>query len=88
MITNGVHMSKQYKRISVDFPADEYMYLKIACARKGVSLKQFVTSAVIRDIEKYEDELDARSLDQITEEDMQKSVPWPQVKKELGWDKL
>lgn len=81
-------MDKQrYKKLSVEFPAEEYVYLKMACAKKGVSLKEFVNQAVIRSIEEYEDELDLKALEQITDEDRKNAQPWDDVKKELGWDK-
>lgn len=82
-------MDKQrYRKLSVEFPADEYVYLKMACAKKGVSLKEFVNQAVIRSIEEYEDELDLIALKKITEEDRNNATSWEEVKKELGWDKL
>lgn len=82
-------MNKQpYKKLSVEFPAEEYIYLKMACAKKGVSLKEFVNQAVIRSIEEYEDELDLKALEKITEDEREKAQPWEDVKKELGWDKL
>ena len=75
---------KQYKRLSVEFPAEEYIYLKMACAKKGVSLKDFVTQAVMRDIADYEDKLDSLALQEaLTEENIKNAVPWAQVKKEL-----
>lgn len=75
-------MDKQrYKKLSIEFPAEEYVYLKWACAKKGVSLKEFVNQAVIRSIEDYEAELDVK---QITEEDRNNAQSWEDVKKELG----
>ncbi|MGZ3633059.1 MAG: DUF6290 family protein [Parachlamydiaceae bacterium] len=79
---------QQYKKLSVEFPAEEYVYLKMACAKKGVSLKEFVSQAVIRSIEEYEDELDLKALEQISHEDRKSAQPWEDVKRELGWDKL
>lgn len=81
-------MNKQhYKKLSVEFPAEEYIYLKMACAKKGISLKEFVSQAVIRCIEEYEDELDLKFIKQITEEERKNAQPWDDVKRELGWDK-
>lgn len=57
-------MEKQYKKLSIDFPADEYTYLKMACAKQGISIKDFVTNAVVQRIEDYEDELTAKKLEQ------------------------
>jgi len=82
-------MDKQkYKKLSVEFPAKDYVYLKMACAKKGMSLKDFVNQAVIKSIEEYEDELDLIALQKITDEDRKSVTPWEDVKKELGWDKL
>lgn len=79
---------KRYKRLSIEFSSEEYVYLKMACAKQVVSLKDFVTQAVIRSIEEYEDELDLKALEQVTEEDKKKAQSWEDVKRELGWDKL
>lgn len=81
-------MHKEYKKVTFDFPADEYVYLKMACAKQGVSMKDFLTKAIIKTIEEYEDELDLKALEQITEEDRKNTQPWENVKRELGWDKL
>ncbi len=27
---------KKYKKLTLDFPAEEYVYLKMACAKQGV----------------------------------------------------
>ena len=59
----------------------------MACAKKGVSIKEFVNQAVIRSIEEYEDELDLKALMQITEEDRKNAQPWDDVKNELRWSK-
>ncbi len=82
-------MDKQhYKKLSVDFPIEEYVFLKMACAKQNVSIKEFVNQAVMKSIEEYEDELDLKALEQITEEDRRSAQPWSEVKKELGWDKI
>lgn len=81
----GVSMHQEYKRLSIEFPAEEYLYLKLACAKQGVSIKDFVTGAVIKKIEQYEDELDLKALEQTTDEDRKNAEPWEDVKKELGW---
>ena len=79
---------QQYKKLSVEFPAEEYIYLKMACAKKGVSLKEFVTDAVIKTVEEYEDELDLISLEKITNEERKNAISWKEAEKKLGWDKL
>lgn len=82
-------MEKHYKKLSVEFPIEEYIYLKMACAKKGVSLKEFVTTSVIKSIQDYEDELDSIALQEaLKEEDIKNAIPWEEAEKILGWDKL
>ncbi|MBA3956904.1 MAG: hypothetical protein H0X51_00710 [Parachlamydiaceae bacterium] len=83
-------MEKQsYKKLSVDFPAQEYVYLKMACAKQGISIKDFVTKAVVRSIEDYEDEMDSASLGIARKEVAENGViTWKELEKKLGWDKL
>lgn len=77
-------MDKQhYKKVTFDFPADEYVYLKMACAKQGVSMKEFLTKAIIKTIEEYEDELDVIALRKAREEE-EPPIPWEEAKKQLG----
>lgn len=80
-------MHKEQKRLSIEFPAEEYIYLKMACAKQGVSIKDFVTSAVMKSIDQYEAELDEIALQEaLSEENLKNSIPWDQAKKNLGWE--
>ncbi len=80
---------QQYKKLTFEFPAEEYVYLKMACAKQGVSMKDFLTKAVIRTIEEYEDELDLIALRQArTEENIKNAISWEDAVKQLGWDNL
>ena len=78
----------QYKKLTFEFPAEEYIYLKMACAKQGVSMKDFVTSAIIKRIDDYEDHLDSLSLKEFSQEERDNAIPLAQLEKELGWDKL
>lgn len=49
-------MEKQYKKLSIDFPVDEFIRMKIVCAKKDVSLKELVTQSILRTVEDFEDE--------------------------------
>lgn len=73
----------QYKKITFDFPAEEYVYLKMACAKQGASMKDFLTKAAIQAIEEYEDELDVAALRKAREE-TEELIPWDTAKKQLG----
>jgi hypothetical protein len=44
-------------RLNVEFPADDYAYLKMLCAEKGISIKDFVIPVVLEAMEKEEDAL-------------------------------
>jgi len=82
-------MEKKYRKLSVDFPEDEYDYLKMACAKQRVSLKEFVTKAVIHSIEDYEDELDVSDLGKARKDVAESgAITWEELEKRLGWDKL
>lgn len=77
-------MEKQnYKKVTFDFPAEEYVFLKMACAKQGVTMKDFLTRSVIKSIEEYEDELDVKALREAREKN-EIPIPWEKAKKQLG----
>ena len=78
---------QQHKKLTFDFPADEYVYLKMACAKQGVSMKDFLTKSVIKTIREYEDELDVIALRKSRKKN-EATIPWDEAEKILGWDKL
>jgi hypothetical protein len=78
-------MSKECKRLSVEFPAEEYIYLKMACAREGVSLKDFVVTALTMYIADYENKLALTALEkELTDDNLKNAVSLDQLKSELG----
>lgn len=80
-------MDKQhYKKLSVEFPAEAFIHLKMACARKDISLKDFVTQAVLKNLEDYEDEQDLAAFRQFfTEDNIKNAISLDQLKNELGF---
>lgn len=42
-------------RISVDIDEDEHKYLKMCCARLGMTIKEFVVKATIEKVDSWED---------------------------------
>jgi hypothetical protein len=42
-------------RISIDIDEDEHKYLKMCCAKLGVTIKQFVINATIDKVDAWED---------------------------------
>ena len=84
-------MQKQeYKKLSIHFPADEFVFLKMACAKQGVSIKDFVTDSIMNRIDEYEAYLDSIAYQKAKDAGELEGpfIPWEQVEKELGWDKL
>lgn len=43
------------QRISIDMEEEEHKYLKMCCAKLGVTIKQFVTQATIEKVDSWED---------------------------------
>lgn len=46
---------KNTVRLNFEFPKEHYPYLKLLCAKKGKSLKDFASDLLIREIEECED---------------------------------
>ena len=44
------------QRLSFDMPSEEHKYLKMCCAKLGISIKDFIIKATIEKVEAYEDE--------------------------------
>ena len=79
-------MQKQgFRKVTFDFPAEEYVYLKMTCAKQGISMKEFLTRSAIKSIQEYEDEIDIQDLRKARSEP---SIPWEEAEKKLGWDNL
>ena len=51
---------KNNVRLNFDFPKEEYPYLKMMLAHKGVSLREFMCELILNAIEDYEDDLLAK----------------------------
>ena len=80
-------MSKGFQRLNIDFPSDEYTYLKLLCAEKGVSIKDFVVPLILKAIEEEEDALlekkARKRLKQINPDDL---IPIDEAFKEAYWN--
>lgn len=44
-------------RLNIEFPSDDFTYLKMLCPKKGISIKEFVVPLILRAIEEEEDTL-------------------------------
>jgi predicted DNA-binding protein len=74
-------------RINFEFPKEEYPYLKMLCAKRGLSLKKFATQLLIRAIEEYEDEQLAKKANErlkaMSEDD---TISWDEARRLAGWE--
>lgn len=78
---------KDTVRLNFEFPLSEYPYLKMVCAKKGLSLRDFATNILIKAIEETEDEMLAQKanerLDSMQPEDL---LSWDEAKRLAGWN--
>ncbi len=78
---------KQTVRINFEFPKEVYPYLKLVCADKQTSIREFATELLVQAIEEYEDEMLAKKadsrLESMTEEDY---IDFNEACKLAGWD--
>lgn len=74
-------------RLNIEFPSDDYIYLKMLCAEKGMSIKEFIIPLILRAMEEEEDALLVRKakkrLKNINPADF---VPIEEAFKEAGWN--
>jgi hypothetical protein len=74
-------------RLNIEFPSDDYTYLKMLCAEKGVSIKDFVVPLVLRALEEEEDALLIRKAQQrFKNMDPTDLIPIEDAFKEAGWN--
>ena len=78
---------KQTVRLNFEFPREEYPYLKMICAQKGISLREFATEMLIKAIEEYEDEMLAKKANERLES-LERSdlIDWEEACDLSGWN--
>lgn len=78
---------KETVRINFEFPKKHYPYLKMVCAKNGVSLKDFATNLLIREIEETENIMLAnkaqRRLNEMNEKD---NIEFNDAAELAGWN--
>jgi hypothetical protein len=84
----GLMQKHSHKKLTFEFPAEEFIFLKMTCVKQGVSMKDFVTNAVLKSIDEYESHLDSLAYQALTQEERDNAISLEQVEKELGWDQL
>ena len=74
-------------RLNFEFPLSEYPYLKMVCAKKGLSLRNFATNILLKAIEEAENEMLAQKanerLESLKPEDL---IPFEEAARLAGWD--
>lgn len=74
-------------RLNIDFPEDDYTFLKILCVAKGVSIKDFVVPVILKAMEEEEDVYLAKKakkrLKNMNPKDL---IPIEAAFKEAGWN--
>ena len=79
---------KNTVRLNFEFPRNEYPYLKLVCAEKGLSLKDFATELLLKAIEEYEDHrLAKKARKRLKEMDEKENISFEKAQKLAGWDK-
>lgn len=74
-------------RLNIDFPSDDYTYLKMICAEKGVTIKDFVVPLILHAIEKEEEALLARKArHRLKNVNPEQLISIEDAFKEAGWD--
>lgn len=78
-------------RVTVDMPENEHMYLKMACAKLKLSLKDFIIQATEQKIQEVEDEWLALQVDEVKERvknGEETFTSWEKVKERLNLNDL
>lgn len=78
---------REKSRLTVDMSPDEHMYLKMACAKIGVSMKDFLLQLAFEKIEDMEDEWLANKATETLENiklGKEKLISWEEAKKRLS----
>jgi hypothetical protein len=45
-------------RVSIDFPYEWHIFLKMYCAKKGISIRQYIIDTVLKSMDVESDEVD------------------------------
>jgi len=78
---------REKSRLTVDMTPDEHVYLKMACAKIGVSMKDFLLQLAFEKIEDMEDEWLANKATETLENiksGKEKLISWEEAKKRLS----
>lgn len=74
-------------RLNIEFPSDDFTYLKMLCAEKGISIKDFVVPLILRAMEEEEDAfLIRKAQKRLKNIDSTDLIPIEEAFKEAGWN--
>jgi hypothetical protein len=78
---------KDTARLTVDMTSNEHMYLKMACAKLGITMREFMLLATFEKMEEIEDEWLAEKANETLKRlaaGEEKTSPWNKVKKRVA----
>lgn len=77
---------KDTVRLNFEFPREHYPYLKMLCAKKGMTLRDFASDLLIKSLEEYEDHIYAKKaqkrLEKMDENDL---IDFDEATRLAGW---
>lgn len=73
-------------RLIIEFPADDFINLKMLCAEKGVSIKDFVIPLILRAMEEEDALLIRKAKRRLKNTNPKDLIPIRDAFKEAGWD--
>lgn len=78
---------KKTVRLNFEFPREHYPFLKMTCAKQGLSLKDFASGLLIQAIEEYEDSLLTKKAQaRLAEIDQNENIDFKEASRLAGWD--
>lgn len=67
-------------RVSVDFPHELHVFLKMFCAKKGISIRQYIIDTVLESMQEESDEVDDITFKKAADKLMKdKSALWKRL---------
>jgi len=79
-------MRKDTVRVNFEFPQEHYPYLKLLCAQRKQTIREFITGMLLHEMEEAEDMALAKMCHKrISSNDESDLVDWEEAKKLAGW---
>lgn len=74
-------------RLNFDFPRKHYPYVKLLCAEKNLTFREFATRLLIKELEEYEDSvLFKKAKDRLDKLDKSQNIAIEEAFKLAGWE--